>query len=214
MRNKALVAGIVALAGSTVAIGGFGLLAAGPAGAGGYEAKAELVDPTGAQVGTVTFDGRDGYTDVRVKLDASVAGIDGVALDAFHGFHIHANDDPMNGEGCEADPSEPANTWFTSVDGHWKDDGQTHADHRGDLPSVLVLEDGSATARFRTDRFDPAELAGRAVILHAGEDNFGNVPVGDAPNQYTPNSDEALTATANTGNAGNRIACGVVELRS
>jgi Cu/Zn superoxide dismutase len=52
------------------------------------------------------------------------------------------------------------------------------------------------------------------VILHAGPDNFGNIPVGTAPNQYTPNSTDPVTGatvlTANTGNAGNRIACGVI----
>ena len=50
-------------------------------------------------------------------------------------------------------------------------------------------------------------------MLHAGPDNFGNVPVDDvatAPNAYTPNSAGATTATQNTGNAGNRIACGVI----
>ena len=49
------------------------------------------------------------------------------------------------------------------------------------------------------------------VILHANPDNFGNVPTGSADNQYTANSEAATTATANTGNAGNRVACGVIR---
>ena len=57
----------------------------------------------------------------------------------------------------------------------------------------------------------PAELPGKAVILHAGADNFGNVPVGTGPDQYTANSAAATTKTGNTGNAGDRIACGVIK---
>ena len=54
-------------------------------------------------------------------------------------------------------------------------------------------------------------LRNRVVILHANPDNFGNVPTGPAANQYTANSQAATTATANTGNAGNRVACGVIR---
>ena len=36
--------------------------------------------------------------------------------------------------------------------------------------------DGTATARSVTGRLDPAKLDGRAVILHAGPDNFANIP--------------------------------------
>ena len=64
--------------------------------------------------------------------------------------------------------------------------------------------DASAEARFVTDRFSVADLAGRAVMIHAGPDNFGNVPVGTALNQYAANGTDATTLTANTGNAGGR----------
>jgi Cu/Zn superoxide dismutase len=47
--------------------------------------------------------------------------------------------------------------------------------------------------------------------LHQGPDNYGNVPVGTAPNQYTANSAEATTLTQNTGNAGARIGCAVIQ---
>ena len=56
-----------------------------------------------------------------------------------------------------------------------------------------------------------ADLAGKAVIVHAGADNFGNIPLGAALDQYTANDPAAVAKTQNTGNAGDRIACGVIR---
>ena len=38
-----------------------------------------------------------------------------------HGLHVHvhANDNPANGDGCIADLAQPANTHFLSADGHY-----------------------------------------------------------------------------------------------
>ena len=81
------------------------------------------------------------------------------------------------------------------------------------MPSLLVNADGSAEMEFVTGRFEPSAIVGRALIVHAGADNFGNVPVGAEASQYTANSEAATTATKNTGNAGDRLACGVIERR-
>jgi Cu-Zn family superoxide dismutase len=168
--------------------------------------RAVLRDPSGALVGRVDFSvAKDGMT-VRVKLRPN----QNVSTGTFHGLHVHANNNPANGDGCVADPAQASSTWFASADGHFAEVGQTHGHHAGDLPSALVLADGTATLTFTTDRIDPAELAGRAVVLHFGPDNFGNVPVGSAPDQYTPNDAAATDKTARTGNAGDRAACGVV----
>ena len=171
-----------------------------------------LVGADGTKAGTVTFIDHDVHTEVRLQIKRVPDPT--TALDAFHGFHIHANDDPANGDGCIADPAAASSTWFVSADGHWNADGQVHAHHTGDMPSVLILPDGTAEVRFLTDRIAIDKLKGRAVVLHAGPDNFGNVPVGSSPAEYTPNSPDAVTATKATGNAGNRIACGLVELSS
>jgi len=128
----------------------------------------------------------------------------------FHGLHIHANDNPANGDGCVADPAQPANTHFVSADGHWNPTAETHGEHGGDTPGVNVLSDGSALLTY-THELALADVTGRAFILHEGMDNFGNIPLGTAANQYTANAQDAITATQNTGNAGNRIACGVIH---
>jgi len=204
MGQAAVAAAVVGAA----AVAVVALQAGGGASAGaGRSARVQLHDVNGADVGTVyVIDRRDG-AQVRVDLHLDPAA---AATDTYHGFHVHANDDPANGEGCIAGPAAAPTTWFTSVDGHWKTAGQSHSAHLGDLASVYVTSDGTAEAQFTTQRFRAADLAGRAIVLHAGPDNFGNVPVGAAASQYTANSADATTATANTGNAGARIACGVV----
>ena len=200
-KTIAMTSGAVALA----VVAALGVVAV--AGTGSGETKVTLRDAGGVDRGSVSFQRKGDGTEVRVRL----LGLpESVAREAFHGFHIHANGDPSNGEGCVADATKPSNTWFVSADGHWKTDGQNHSGHLGDMPSVLVMKDGKAEMRFETSRIDRAQLKGKAVILHAGADNFGNVPVGTADAQYTANKDAAITATQNTGNAGDRILCGVV----
>lgn len=173
-------------------------------------ASAVLESPKVGRIGVVTFFDQGPSTLVQVKLRVPD---DKTATGAFHGFHVHANDNPENGDGCIAKAKADPATWFVSADGHLKSEGQNHADHVGDMPSLLVTADGTAEATFNTDRIEPRELDGRAVILHAGADNFGNVPVGTAADQYSANSPEAVAKTQGTGNAGNRFACGVVRLR-
>lgn len=199
---------IAAIGAVSLALAGVGVLGVGgPASAHEARFEATLRDPDGGRVGTVTF--RIG--EYATKVDARLRPNDYVTADQFHGFHIHANNDPANGNGCSADPEQPRSTWFVSADGHLSTAGQTHGGHDGDLPSPLVLADGTARLRFTTDRIDPAMLRGRAVVLHAGPDNFGNVPVGANANQYTPNSAAATDATGRTGNAGDRVACGLIR---
>ena len=75
------------------------------------------------------------------------------------------------------------------------------------------LFDGSIETRFQIDKINPSDLKGKVVILHAGADNYANIPLGALPTQYTENSPEASAATAKTGNAGDRVACGVITSR-
>ena len=173
-------------------------------------AVAPLRTADGQRVGTVRFLG-DRFTVTQVEVTVKLGRQ--MPRAGWHGIHVHANSDPANGSGCVADPRQPSSTWFVSADGHLAEPGQTHGAHVGDLPPLLVTQRGQATATSATDRFAVEDVIGKAVILHVGPDNLGNVPVGTGPTQYTPNSPAAADLTSRTGNAGDRLACGLVRAR-
>jgi len=149
-----------------VALGTGGAIAlAAPSGAGERpRATATLVDASNQVLGSVVFLGHGSHaTKVRVSLDLPATA---PGLGDFHGLHVHA-------AGVCQGP-------FTSAGGHFDDGSHVHGRHLGDLPSVYVGTDGTASAEIAIDRFDVSELVGRSVILHAGRDNFNNVPTGAA----------------------------------
>lgn len=134
----------------------------------GYEAR-----------GIVTF------TTVGAGIEV-VAQIEGLAAGR-HGFHIHQLGD------CTAPDG-------TSAGGHFNPDGTPHGApgdaerHVGDLGNAEADEAGMAQYQ-RTDNVialsGAHSIIGRAVIVHAGEDDLVTQP---------------------TGNAGPRIACGVIGI--
>jgi len=159
----------------------------GQAGPPPAEAVAMLVDTGANIVGRVAFaTTAGGKTEVRVSASGLTPG--------FHGFHVHAVGD------CSAAD-------FTSAGGHYNPAGTSHPNHAGDMPVLLVNADGKGSARIRTDRFavdDLFDADGSAVIVHANPDNYANIPT----DRYDPDPD---TTTLATGDAGSRVACGVVE---
>ncbi|MGD9792382.1 MAG: superoxide dismutase family protein [Acidimicrobiia bacterium] len=201
MQHKMIIA---VAAAATVSVG---VVVASSANAHDRSTKAWLATADGTRIGAVSFTPAGRSTEVKVRL----SGVPG--LDAFHGFHIHANDVPSNGEGCIADPAAASSTWFVSADGHFNPTTANHGHHVGDMPVVYVNSDGSVETRFRIDRIETGVLRGKVVILHAGADNFANIPLGSGATQYTANSADAIAATARTGNAGDRVACGVIGER-
>jgi Cu-Zn family superoxide dismutase len=206
MRHKirATIAGVAA-----AGLFGAGAVAFTAESAGAHErwAQASLRSADGTRLGSVSFAGDRDSDDTAVTIWLRNTA----AVEAFHGIHIHANDTTANGDGCIADATQPSSTWFVSADGHWKKDPtEVHGHHAGDLPSVFVNADGTAKLRFVVDKLTPREVLGRAVVLHAGPDNFGNVPVGTGADQYTAGA-TALAKTQGTGNAGDRFGCGVIR---
>jgi Cu-Zn family superoxide dismutase len=148
-------------------------------------ASAVLVNAAGQRVGRVTLVQRRGKVLVAVRARGLTPG--------FHGFHVHTVGK------CEA-------PGFTSAAGHLKFGDQAHGDHAGDMPVLLVNRDGTASSAFETGRFKLADLRdadGSAVIVHSGRDNYANIPT-----RYAPAPD---AETLNTGDAGSRVACGVIR---
>ena len=101
------VASAVVAAATAVGVG-----VAAQADASGWKARATLRVADGTEIGQVTFQGKRSETEVRVKLEHLPSNW---SADAFHGFHIHANNTGTE-NGCLADPTLASNQWFLSVD--------------------------------------------------------------------------------------------------
>lgn len=82
-------------------------------------------------------------------------------------------------------------TDFSGTEGHYNPTEQMHPNHAGDLPPLLGC-DGDAFLAVRTDRFSVSEIIGRTVVIHSDPDDFRTQPAG---------------------NAGRKIACGVIQRR-
>jgi len=78
---------------------------------------------------------------------------------------------------------------FSGTDSHYNPTEQAHPEHAGDLPPLLRCN-GSAYLSVRTDRFSVKEIIGRTVVIHSEPDDFHTQPAG---------------------NAGRKIACGVIR---
>ncbi|QCB93066.1 superoxide dismutase [Cellulomonas shaoxiangyii] len=160
-------------------------------------ATAVLADVDGQELGDVQIVPADEA--LRVVVD--VEGMD----PGFYAMHVHTVGL------CEPEsspPGDPTRTGaFLSAGGHLGADESTHAAHAGDLPSLYVLADGTGHLETVTDGLTAADLLdddGSAVMVHAGRDNFANIP-----ERYSATGPDQQTL--DTGDAGDRLACGVVE---
>lgn len=179
-----------------------------PAGAGeesgnaeaGETLVAQLKDPSGAAAGTVKFSSSGRYVTIEVEASGLEPG--------FHGLHIHqvAKCEPNS-----VAPSGGAAANFASAGGHWQAEGHTGHPATGDLTSLSVREDGFGSLTTTTDAFTIEELkadGGHAVIVHEKADNFANIPTRYTLPDNAPVPDQT---TLSTGDAGARVACGVIE---
>lgn len=122
-------------------------------------------------------------TDSGMHVVAELTGL----TEGKHGFHIHEYGDISAPDG-------------TSAGGHFNPDNQLHGGpgdamrHVGDLGNITAMADGTA----RLEITDPMltfsgthSIIGRGIVVHAGEDDLTTQP---------------------TGNAGARVAVGVIGI--
>jgi len=146
-------------------------------------AKADVAGASGSEVtGEVTFtDMGDGKIELKVSIKNASPGS--------HAIHLHQNGD------CSADDA-------TSAGGHWNPAEVKHGNrakdakfHAGDIDNLEVGEDGAGTMEMVVEGWtiggsDATNILGKAVIIHAGADDFESQP---------------------SGAAGARVACGVIK---
>ena len=77
---------------------------------------------------------------------------------------------------------------FSKTGSHYNPAEQAHPKHAGDLPPLLAYQ-GNAYLSVRSDRFFVKDIIGRTVVIHSDPDDFHTQPAG---------------------NAGKKIACGVI----
>jgi len=161
----------------------FLMLAAIPSPAAPKSAHADIVNAQGAAIGHAKFSAVSGGVKISVTVSQLSPGE--------HGIHIH------NIGKCDG----PA---FTTAGGHFNPTSAHHGIHNaldphphlGDLPNLVVSEQGTAkltfTAAGATLGDGPNSLfheGGTALVIHAKPDDLTNDP---------------------SGNSGDRIACGVI----
>lgn len=181
--NRRIVLLIGALGGAlavTAAMTGASL-----AGSGATRASASIIDVNGTSIGWARLvEDATGIVHVNVHVKGLTPGL--------HGIHIHR----------AGDCTPP----FSAAQSHYNPGGHAHGldsasgPHAGDLPNLVVNEDGVGHLDTTTDRvtltggpttlFDTtAGQVGSALVIHAGPDDQVTDP---------------------TGGSGARIACGVI----
>ena len=144
-----------------------------------------VISPTAAGGSSVTGEAvfmQDG-DDIMLTVDIRNAS------PGLHAVHIHETGD------CSAPDG-------TSAGGHWNPTSEDHGRwgdesfHLGDLGNIPVGNDGTGYVERTTDLWEmdtgsDLDIVGKAIIVHAGEDDFKSQP---------------------SGAAGGRIGCGVIQL--
>jgi Cu-Zn family superoxide dismutase len=122
--------------------------------------------------------------DGSVEVTANLRGVP----PGVHGFHIHEKGD------CGDNGNAAGGHYNPSGTPHGAPNADPH--HAGDFGNVTADADGNVNTRFVTRSITvaqgPTTAVGHAIILHANPDDLTTQP---------------------TGNAGARIACGVVQMR-
>ncbi|NMD58133.1 MULTISPECIES: superoxide dismutase[Cu-Zn] [Tsukamurella] len=169
-------------------------------------AEASLVKPDGSSAGKASFSEKDGVVVIDVRVTGLPAG--------FHGMHIHeVGKCEPNSVAKNGAPGSATN--FGSAGGHWQKAGASGHPMTGDLVSIYVNANGTGQTVTSTGAFTLADIKknadGNALMIHAGPDNFGNIPSARYTN-VVPGQPVPDETTLSTGDAGGRIACGVIKV--
>ncbi|KAM1051991.1 hypothetical protein FF1_033501 [Malus domestica] len=136
--------------------------------------------------GTISFvQEGDGPTTVTGSVSGLKPGL--------HGFHVHALGDTTNGCMSTGPHFNPAGKEHGAPE-----DGVRHA---GDLGNITAGDDGTATFTIVDKQIPlagPDSIIGRAVVVHADPDDLGK---------------GGHELSKSTGNAGGRVACGIIGLQ-
>lgn len=163
----------------------------------GVRARATIAGPPGSGIkGEVTFVELGGNQPVPgVRIEARITGPLDRLTPGPHGLHIHET-----GTGACVPPYEAAQGHFDPGPSSNPDADVNHPFHLGDIPNLVVDQNGTGTLEASTSRItlSPGPLSlfdsdGSAIIVH-----------GDA--------DQGIPGPAKSGvSGGPRIACGVIE---
>jgi Cu-Zn family superoxide dismutase len=148
-------------------------------------------NPTMAVAELAPTQGNQAHGTVQFEQKGSkvqvIAHITGLPANSEHGFHVHEKGD------CSAPDG-------TSAGGHFNPMSEPHGHgmhrHVGDMPNLVADANGVANLSVELDLMTLREgsnnIIGRGIIVHASPDDYASQP---------------------TGNAGGRIACGVIKAK-
>lgn len=141
-----------------------------PAHAADITIKVRAIDAKGVgkQIGTLrAVDTKKGLRIVP-RLSGLKAGL--------HGFHVHQHPRcGSRGAGGKRGPGLAAGGHYDPAKtGHHM--GPTAKGHLGDLPALTVDAKGNARKAVLAPRLKVADLWGRAIVIHAGGDNYSDKP--------------------------------------
>ena len=132
-----------------------------------------------------------------LQIKISISGIS----PGKHGLHIHEYGDLT--EGCSSlcshfNPTKSVHGGRNSEERHLGDLGNVTADENGNVETTIYDKMLRITGDFG--------IVGRSVVLHADEDDLGKGGIKNGEIVDEEKHEESLK----TGNAGKRIACGII----